>query len=145
MAETETISLSRELYVPRELVFDVWTQPEHLAEWYSPGPEFERAASVDLRVGGDYQLRWRSREGAEHRQWGRYETVQPPSRLSYSARTESAELAPLNTRVAVSFADLDGGTRIDLAEEGVPASACAPRRRDWQRLLDQLESYFSAI
>ncbi len=145
MTETKTISLSRELYVPRELVFDVWTQPEHLAEWYSPGPDFERAASVDLRVGGDYELRWRGRESAEHRQSGRYETVQPPSRLSYSARTESAELAPLATRVAVSFTDLDGGTRIELAEEGVPESARAERRRDWQRLFDQLESYFSAI
>lgn len=146
MVGLETLTLSRDLYVPRELVFEVWTQPEHLAEWYSPGPDFDRNAEVDPRVGGAYRLCWRDADGIEYRQTGNYELLQPPARLVYSASIEPAAAGPTTTRVSVTLTDLGGGTRIDVEERGLPdARHREARARHWALLLDNLEAYFSAI
>jgi uncharacterized protein YndB with AHSA1/START domain len=85
-AERFPLSITRELFVPRELIFDVWTQPEHLVCWYSPGPDFERRAEVDLESAGSYSLWWIGRDGRAHRQSGEFEVAEAPERLIYSAR-----------------------------------------------------------
>jgi uncharacterized protein YndB with AHSA1/START domain len=40
---------------PRELVFDAFTKPEHLAKWFGPHV-FTATAENDLRPGGKYRL-----------------------------------------------------------------------------------------
>ena len=143
---SETLLLSRDLFVPRELVFEVWTEPEHLAQWYSPGPEFERTAAVDLRVGGAYALSWQGADAVTWTQSGNFEAIDAPAELIYSAELKMGDDPWLATRVTVRFADLDGGTRITIGDAGYPDRA----RQDvqmvgWQRALDQLEAYFSVI
>jgi uncharacterized protein YndB with AHSA1/START domain len=136
--------LVRDLYVPRELVFDVWTQPEHLAEWYSPGPDFQRTARVDLRAGGAYRITWQGVDGIQHSQHGVYEVVQAPERLVYSAQTDSVD-AP-SAVVTVNFTDLGGGTRIELSQDPQAAGARGGTGTPaWSLFLDQLEAYFSVI
>jgi len=142
MAESRTLSLSRDLFVPRELVFDVWTQPEHLAQWYAPGPDFERSAEVDLHEGGAYALSWTGPDGAKQVQRGEFATIKAPERLLYSADRQSGR----PTEIDVRFNDLGGGTRIELHEVGyLTARDIDSATAAWQLLLDQLEGYFSVI
>lgn len=35
-----SLDIAREIYVPREIVWDLWTQPEHLQQWYAPSAEW---------------------------------------------------------------------------------------------------------
>lgn len=37
MSEPDSICIERELFVPREIVFDLWTMHAHLANWYDIG------------------------------------------------------------------------------------------------------------
>jgi uncharacterized protein YndB with AHSA1/START domain len=146
MAATQTLSLTRELYVPRELVFDVWTQPEHLAQWFSPGPDFERTARVDLCVGGSYQLTWRGTDEVGYQQSGVYEALAVPQQLDFSVRIEAGDEVLATTQVQLRLTDLGGGTRIELVEHGlVNANQCTVSERRWLLCLDQLEAYFSVI
>lgn len=128
--------------MPRELVFDVWTQPEHLAQWYAPGADFERSAEVDLREGGAYALLWTGPDGAKQVQRGEFATIQAPERLIYSALRQPGRA----TDIDLHFSDLGGGTRIELREAGYStAMDVASATAVWQLLLDQLEAYFSVI
>ena len=48
MPENYDLNLSYEVFVPREILFDVWTAEEHLACWHAPGEDLPRRASSVL-------------------------------------------------------------------------------------------------
>jgi Activator of Hsp90 ATPase homolog 1-like protein len=46
----------RELEAPRELVFAVWTDPEHLAQWWGPVGFTTTTSAFDLTEGGEWRF-----------------------------------------------------------------------------------------
>jgi uncharacterized protein YndB with AHSA1/START domain len=149
MSEPDTscsLVVSRELFVPRELVFDVWTHADHLENWYSPGPDFDRHAEVDAREGGAYLLTWTGLDGRAYGQRGRFDSFHVPDKLSYTSIFEVDGEERISTRTHVSFADLGGGTRIDIVVDGYPDGGSRDAHQaSWALFLDQLEAYFSVI
>ncbi len=66
---------------PPELVFAVWTEPEHLRNWWGPR-QFELVVcESDPRAGGRYRFVQRAPDGQEHTFHGRYLEVDCPHRL----------------------------------------------------------------
>ncbi|MFW6201827.1 MAG: SRPBCC family protein [Gemmatimonadota bacterium] len=57
--------LERVVDVPPELVWEAWTQPEHLKEWFTPAPWSTVECEIDLRPGGMFRTVMRSPEGRE--------------------------------------------------------------------------------
>jgi uncharacterized protein YndB with AHSA1/START domain len=52
-AERE-ISITRILNAPKELVFEVWTDPKHLSQWWGPNGFTTTVHEMDLRPGGKW-------------------------------------------------------------------------------------------
>ncbi len=51
------LRLNRTFAAPREKVFQAWTQPEHLRNWWGMGAGYTAPiVEIDLRVGGRYRL-----------------------------------------------------------------------------------------
>jgi len=80
-SETEVV-ITRVVDAPRELVFDMWTKPEHLPQWMT-GPEgwTMPVCEVDLRPGGRWHFVWRKAEGEEMGMGGEYREVVRPERI----------------------------------------------------------------
>lgn len=76
--------LERVVDVPRELVWRVWTQPEHLMKWFAPLPWTTVACEIDLRPGGKFYTVMRSPEGQEFPNAGCYLEVVPNERLVFT-------------------------------------------------------------
>jgi uncharacterized protein YndB with AHSA1/START domain len=59
------ILITRIFDAPREQVFKAWTDPDEVAAWYGPAQmEVQRdRVSIDLRVGGRWELTMVPREG----------------------------------------------------------------------------------
>ncbi|MEZ5559598.1 MAG: SRPBCC domain-containing protein [Pseudomonadales bacterium] len=143
-----SLALSREIYVPRELVFDVLTRAEHLEIWYAEIPGRTCDASVDLRTGGSFRLTWSEPDGAQAQESGTYEHVRVPEEYAGTRRLDLSGAAPLQTAFVVRLAATEGGsaTRIEISEQGFPdAQQRDSAQARWQARLDRLESYFSAI
>lgn len=47
--------LERNVDVPPELVWECWTQPEHLMKWFTPKPWRTTECEIDLRPGGIFR------------------------------------------------------------------------------------------
>ncbi|MBO0782432.1 MAG: SRPBCC domain-containing protein, partial [Ktedonobacteraceae bacterium] len=75
--------VERHFNAPRTLMFQVFTQPEHLKRWWAPQPYTIPTCTVDLRPGGIWHYCMRSPEGQEH--WARsvYREIVPPEKLVY--------------------------------------------------------------
>jgi uncharacterized protein YndB with AHSA1/START domain len=74
------IVLTREFHAPIELVFDVFTKPEHVRKTFAPFGEEVTVCSIDLRVGGNYHYVMVTKDGIECSFRGTYLEIEPPTR-----------------------------------------------------------------
>ena len=102
MSETVPFTISRDLEAPRPLVFQVQTDPKHLANWLSPEGFKTIHAAMDFGVGGTYHYGLEGPGGM--RMWG---------------LQKFREIAPNEKIVLIqSFSDEDGGlTRHPMAPD----------------------------
>ncbi|MBX3518865.1 MAG: SRPBCC family protein [Xanthobacteraceae bacterium] len=76
--------LERDIDVPVELVWKVWTTPEHLKHWFVPKPWSLARCKIDLRPGGEFSSVMLSPEGKEFPNNGCYLEVVPNERLVFT-------------------------------------------------------------
>ena len=84
-------SISRAFNAPREAVWEAWTKPEHLRQWFGPKGATMLHATVDLRIGGVFHFCMTHPNGME--MWGRwvYRTIQRPDRLEFISSFSNAD------------------------------------------------------
>jgi uncharacterized protein YndB with AHSA1/START domain len=78
------IVLTRDFDAPRALVFDAFTQPEHLARWWGLRDSTLSVCDVDLRVGGAWRFVTRGSDGHENAFKGEYREIVRPAKLVYT-------------------------------------------------------------
>jgi uncharacterized protein YndB with AHSA1/START domain len=54
--QTLTIAFERQFRASREEVFDAWTRPERVADWWDPTGAHLVACEIDLRPGGAFRF-----------------------------------------------------------------------------------------
>ncbi len=78
--ETEIV-ITRRLAAPRDLVWRVWTEADHLAAWCKPEGFMSRIDSHDFRVGGYWRYVMVGPDGTEYPSEGMFVEIDPPHRL----------------------------------------------------------------
>ena len=76
--------LDRVIDVPRRLVWDAWTKPEHIVKWFTPAPWQTIHCELDLRPGGMFHFVMRSPEGQDFPNTGCFLEVIPEERLIWT-------------------------------------------------------------
>ncbi len=64
-----------------ELLFKMWTTPEHLKNWMGPREMEMISCEIDLRVGGSYRYVHRTPDGQEFGFHGKYLEIEAPHRM----------------------------------------------------------------
>jgi uncharacterized protein YndB with AHSA1/START domain len=113
MPSDREIVLTRVFNAPRELVFEAYTEPEHVRNWWGPRNSTEVHFEAEVRPGGSYRYVILSGDGVEVPFTGVYQEVTPPERLVY---TEIYDVVPFNSGDpalnTVTFADEAGKTLV---------------------------------
>jgi uncharacterized protein YndB with AHSA1/START domain len=73
--------ITRVIAAPREQVFQAWTDPVQLAQWWGPHDFTNPVCEVDLRQGGAYRIVMRGPDGTEYPIKGVYGQIDAPTRL----------------------------------------------------------------
>lgn len=88
MTSTETsdreITATRVFAAPRELVFRMWTEPEHVAKWWGPRGFTSTIHKMEVRPGGAWEFILYGPDGTDFPNRVVYREVVPPERLVYS-------------------------------------------------------------
>jgi uncharacterized protein YndB with AHSA1/START domain len=123
-ADLTTIEQTVDIDAPPELVWDYWTDPKLLTEWW--GIE----ADVQAAPGGSYRIVMEGGPVAR----GEYTEVDRPKRLVFTfgweGNTPSGPLAPGSTRVEVTLTPHGEGTRLVLRHE-LPSTHAADHSKGW--------------
>jgi uncharacterized protein YndB with AHSA1/START domain len=97
---------------PRHRVFDAWTMPEHVRQWWGCEGSTVIFCEIDLRVGGAWRIVLRLPDGNEPRFKGEYREVQPNERLVYTECFDEPTFGSPEWLTTVAFEELDGKTRL---------------------------------
>ena len=140
------VSITRLFDAPRELVFRLWTQPEHTTRWSCPKGMELLSCEMDARPGGMLRVRMRAPEGGMCVKRGVYREVVEPSRLVFTQADEddAGRIGP-ETLVTVSFVDERGKTRLTLHQALFETTALRDAHRaGWTSTLEHLADYLAA-
>ena len=119
-----------------EDVFDAWIDPQKIREWFGPGLGEMREVIVDARVGGEFRLVQRRRDGdAVHT--GVYERLERPRRLMFTWQTPPVVE---RSRVHVEIAASADGCELTLTHDmDAKWAALVPRiEESWMRMTDAM-------
>jgi len=142
---TAVLRLTRRFAASPERVFDAWTNPSVLHEWWAANPDWEGAdAEVDLRPGGAYRLSMRDTgSGAVLTVAGEYTEVVRPERLAYTWTWEgepSEMRGSEGSLVVVDFLAEGEGTLVLLTHSGFADEQIRDLHdAGWTACLDNLE------
>src|SRR5881396_3140689 len=92
--EQPELLVTRVFDAPCELVFRVWTDPEHAALWWGPQGFTTISCEMDVRPGGAYRACMRSPAGTRHCRRGVYREVSAPERLVFTFAWEDGDGNP---------------------------------------------------
>ena len=152
MSETKqdvVLQMSRRYEAPRERVFDAWTSPDVLKQWWAAQPTWHgEIAEVDLRPGGRYRLGMKDPEsGTVHIVNGEYKEVNRPEKVAFTWQWEGHPLEPDGssvTLVEIEFVEDGDATEVTLTHSGFASEEISESHsHGWNGCLDSLGRYLS--
>ncbi|MFT5201320.1 MAG: hypothetical protein ACI9C1_000692 [Candidatus Aldehydirespiratoraceae bacterium] len=154
-----SVVIERTLEASVELVWKLWTEPEHFAAWYGPQGASIPTAEMDVRVGGTRLLCMAMETpNGPMLMWftGQYTEVVENQRLVYNDAMADADgnvMSPADagmpeghpefTEVIVELEDLGGRTKMVMTHVGVPADS--PGASGWNMAFDKLEAHIGSL
>lgn len=143
--------ITRTFNAPRDLVFKVWTEAEHLKHWWGP-TGFELGVSkLDLRPGGIFHYSMKSSDG--HEMWGKfvYHEIAAPEKLVYvnsfsdpegnTVRAPFSQTWPLEILNTLTFTENEGKTTVTL--RGGPINATEEEMKMFDSMHESMQQGFA--
>ncbi|HTZ60886.1 MAG TPA: SRPBCC domain-containing protein [Acidobacteriaceae bacterium] len=94
------------------LLFEAWTSPKHLRQWWGCEGSTITQCAIDLRVGGSWSLVMQMGDGSNHPFHGTYREIIRPTRLVYTEQYEMPKFGNPEWLTTVTFEKTPMGTRL---------------------------------
>jgi uncharacterized protein YndB with AHSA1/START domain len=108
------IVLSRVVDAPRELVWKVWTEPEHVSKWWGPNGFTTTIDQMDVRPGGVWKHTMHGPDGTDYPNKSIFVEVVKPERIVFSHGGGTPGKGGANFRATWTFEDEGGKTRVTM-------------------------------
>ena len=141
MATKPSLALKRRLKAPPERIFEAWTGPEKMIQWWGASDTASRTARADVRVGGRFHVGFRGNDGGQHDVSGVSREIVPNRKLvfSWAWRTTPER----ESQVTIDLKPDGADTILTLThEQFFDAKARDDHGVGWNRALDNLEALF---
>ncbi|MBK8568113.1 MAG: SRPBCC family protein [Saprospiraceae bacterium] len=142
--EGRTLSITRLLDAPRDLVWEVWTNPEHIKNWWGPEGFRNTSDKMEVRPGGEWQFTMHGPDGTDYRNVHVYVELVKPERIVLQHVT-----GPKFVMTATFVEETGGKTRVHLhslfesAEQLAHVIQVFKADVGMKQNVDRLEAYLS--
>jgi uncharacterized protein YndB with AHSA1/START domain len=114
--QTKTVTVNREFAAELSLVWDAYTKPELLDQWWAPKPWASRTKFMDFRVGGRRFYAMVSPEGQERWSIQKYTSISPKTNFkifnAFADKDENPELP--GSDWDLNFSEQNGTTKVSI-------------------------------
>jgi len=114
--KAQTVTINREFAAGLSLVWDAWTKPEILDQWWAPKPYVSRTKVMDFKVGGRRFFAMISPEGQERWLLQKFTAISPKTNFkmtsAFADKDENPELP--GSEWDLSFGERNGTTTVSI-------------------------------
>jgi uncharacterized protein YndB with AHSA1/START domain len=144
-SKSNIITITRMYDAPLRAVWEAWTIPEEVAQWWGPRGFTLTTHSRDFRTGGHWHYTMHGPDGTDYENTAQYLEVVPQQRMVYDHGGHK-DRPPL-FRVTALFSEHEGRTRLDMSMALATPEAAEETRRfirkaggesTWDRLAEYL-------
>lgn len=134
--------ITRTFDAPRKLVFKVWTDPEHVAQWWGPDGFKTTVQEMNVRPGGRWRYAMRGPDGKDYPFDGAYLEVTEPERLVFDGSIHGDSSQSVWTEV--TFTEQAGKTKVTVHQVfSFESAATRGASTGWNQQLDRLATYLA--
>lgn len=108
------IVVSRIINAPRELVFQMFTDPAHVNEWWGPNGFTNTTYEMDVRAGGVWRYKMHGPDGTDYPNRIQYCEVVRPERLAYTHDADEGGDPAHAFEGEITFVEMDDRTQVNL-------------------------------
>jgi len=144
--------ITRIFDAPRELVFQAWTDPKRLAQWWGPKEFTNPVCELDVRPGGAIRIDMTGPDGFLYPIKGIFHEIVEPERLvfttgSFEDAAGNPQLEVLNT---VTFTEHNGKTKLTLQARVIKSTPevavpLAGMEEGWSQSLERLGEHLTKV
>jgi uncharacterized protein YndB with AHSA1/START domain len=134
--EAREMTLTRVFDAPRQLLWKLWTEREHIGKWWGPKGFTLPGCEMDFRTGGTYRFVMRGPDGKDHPFHGVYREIVRNERIVFTAILDNLPGHELLT--TVTFADEDGKTKLTVRQTTPLGEAGRGQNQGWSETLERL-------
>lgn len=134
-----TITVQTIVTKPIQVVWDSFTQPEHITKWAFASSDWESPyAENDVRVGGRFLTRMSAKDGSATFDFtGTYTEVIDKEKIMYAIDD--------NRKAVVTFSVTDEGVLVEEAFETENVHPEERQREGWQAILTNFKEYTESL
>ena len=111
------LRISKTLDAPVDLVWEVWTDPEHIANWWGPNGFTNTIQTMDIKPGGEWNLVMHGPDGTDYRNKSVFTEIVPLKKIVYQHLTGPKFLATVTFESQGEKTILDWHMLFETAEE----------------------------
>lgn len=138
--DTVTLRLRRVIKAPAQKIYDAFLDPDALAAWLPPHGFVARTHSLEPRVGGKFRMSFYTvTKSWGHTFGGEYVELVPGKKIVHTDAFESDDPTMQGTmRVTITFTPVEGGTLVEVVQEGIPAAVASGSPYGWAQSFEKL-------
>lgn len=111
--DARTLRFERVFNAPREKVWQAWTDPAHVGNWWGPDGFTTTTREIDVRSGGHWRFVMHGPDGRDYLNLIRFIEVAKPKRLVY-AHAGEGDTADISFQTSIEFIEQQGKTRLTM-------------------------------
>jgi uncharacterized protein YndB with AHSA1/START domain len=143
-ASRPDMTIVRVFDAPRELVWNAWTDPQRLVQWFGPKEFSNPFCELEVRAGGAFRITMQGPDGTQYPMEAVYDDVVAPERLAWTSDVEHDGNVSFQLRQVATFAERDGKTEMRLEAFIVRATpesdeALGGMEQGWTQSFDKLD------
>jgi uncharacterized protein YndB with AHSA1/START domain len=114
---TKTVTITKEFEAPRDMVWDAYTKPELLDQWWAPKPLTSRTKVMEFREGGRRFYAMVMPDGQERWSVQRYTSITPKTNFKFfnAFSDENENLQLPGSDWDLNFSEADGKTKVSIS------------------------------
>lgn len=153
VSKIKQVDITRTLNFPRRIVFEAWTDPKHLKQWFAPPGCTIEFKKLDIKPGGTFHSCVHDPAHGDCWCIGEYLEIIKPEKIVYSVINADKDGNPVDPSilgmdpewpaksvVTILFTEVNGKTTINLrqtaSEEVAKRTGAYP---SWIKMLDRLD------
>ena len=139
MTSQTEYTISRVLDAPILRVWRLWTEAEHLRQWFCPEGFEVLEVVIDPQVGGQWTTRMRSPDGGSHTTFGVFREMVEKKRLVFTQSWEGSEHQSV---ITVTLKERGKATEIVFNQAYLESQEARDSHAEgWGEALNNLETY----